>query len=592
MGVLCADGKFIKRHYFIKDHLGNVRMVLTDEQQQDTYPAATLEDGATQVESNYYTINPSDIVTNPPSLPNTYQNNNGNPPFNNNPSSNPTATSQKMYRLNGATGDKTGLGITLRVMSGDNVNIFGKSLWHSNGTQINNNNSLPALDLLGALAGTTVLKNLGHDVTNAITTGGSSVTPGDVTNLLNNVPVPSNKPKAYINWILFDDQFRPVTTSGGFDAVSDNPDQLKAHAQSVPVTKNGYLYVYASNESNQDVFFDNLQVIHNRGPLLEEDHFNMWGLKLAGISANAAGKLINRYKYNGKELQSCEFSDGSGLELYDYGARFYDQQIGRWHKTDGKTELYFGTSPYVYALNQPTHAVDPDGNLVIFINGMHNGDGGKADYWRHDKKSKTGFDTKVMDHFNDHKYLYKDGAMGGTKGVLTGFGLAGGNLYVEDRYAAGANQGKEDAALIIENLARDKSGNITESIKIISHSMGAAFAKGYIQAIVDYVKKNPEITKGLKITEYDFAAFQQNKLKAIDGVPLFQFDNEGDNVVAGILGFITGSKHSKEKGREEKGSNDNVNPNGGHPIMDFMQAILGLSEGTYKVVDGQFVKSN
>jgi len=68
----------------------------------------------------------------------------------------------------------------------------------------------------------------------------------------------------------------------------------------------------------------------------------------------------NRYLCNGKE-----FNDDFDLDWYvypdfigNYGARFYDAQIGRWHSVDPLAERFPFQSTFVYAANSPVKFID------------------------------------------------------------------------------------------------------------------------------------------------------------------------------------------------------------------------------------------
>ena len=68
------------------------------------------------------------------------------------------------------------------------------------------------------------------------------------------------------------------------------------------------------------------------------------------------GTTANKYQYNGKEIQ-----DDFGLYWYDYGARFYDPMVGRWHTIDPMAESYYSFSPFHFSGNNPMKFLDLNG---------------------------------------------------------------------------------------------------------------------------------------------------------------------------------------------------------------------------------------
>lgn len=101
-------------------------------------------------------------------------------------------------------------------------------------------------------------------------------------------------------------------------------------------------------------------VIDETGSIKQEAEYYPFGML---FSDNQGGD--NKYLYNGKEIQDEQLG-GVNLDWYDYGARFYDPALGRWHAQDPASEEYLNQSPYQYVLNNPIILIDPDGQRVKF----------------------------------------------------------------------------------------------------------------------------------------------------------------------------------------------------------------------------------
>lgn len=135
------------------------------------------------------------------------------------------------------------------------------------------------------------------------------------------------------------------------------------------VTDEGRLVAKAGGGFEYEYFIkdhlgnNHLTIKDNNGTalVLEEDHYDPYGMVLDGQSTayTVDPDKKNDYLYNGKELQ-----DELGLDWYDYGARFYDAVLGRWHSVDPLAEKYLSISPYAYVANNPIRFIDPNGKEI------------------------------------------------------------------------------------------------------------------------------------------------------------------------------------------------------------------------------------
>ena len=147
-----------------------------------------------------------------------------------------------------------------------------------------------------------------------------------------------------------------VTTDYCGNVVYENgvPQILLTEVGYVSLTDGKYHYYLKDHQGNNRV------VVDEEGTVEEVNDYYAFG----GLMSTSSRQSVQPYKYNGKELDRK-----GGLDWYDYGARYYDAALGRWHVVDPMAEEYYSLSPYVYCNNNPICNRDEEGKFINNIIG-------------------------------------------------------------------------------------------------------------------------------------------------------------------------------------------------------------------------------
>jgi hypothetical protein len=164
-------------------------------------------------------------------------------------------------------------------------------------------------------------------------------------------------PKGYVRVLVFNADSALVSqqTQQLTSAALNNYEPLRLR---VVVPQDGYVTAYVGNESEVDVYFDDVTVEHRQSLQVQETQYDPMGLELAGLTRNTPGlKPLNQYRWNGKEFQA-----DLGLNWTQLDWRMVDQQLDWLPGVDPEIENgQQSMSPYAFGYDNAVRYNDPDG---------------------------------------------------------------------------------------------------------------------------------------------------------------------------------------------------------------------------------------
>jgi RHS repeat-associated protein len=372
--------------YFLKDHLGNNRVVFSERTTASEYKA-TFETGTQAAEQAAFE---------------NYGNRSNFNLFDHTDAGTTALTYTYSQLLNGGNNSQAGLAKSFEVQAGDVFDLEVYAKYEAPTTTGNNVNAL-ASALIAAFGLNTTSPNPldGQQAYNAFN---STFSAGPY---IGRVPPyeDGSAPKAYLNYILFDENF--ALLDFGFDQISASAQQVGATpfvahdylSLHVKVQKKGYLYIYLSNEQAvmTNVYFDDLKITYHGGVEQVSDYYP-FGLTFNSYSRE--NSVSQDYKYNGKEEQK-----ELNLGWLDYGMRMYQPELGRFFTQDRFAEKYRPISPYQYAANNPVRFIDVNGDSID----IYDNQGALVMTLDDGKKESTGIYFQKTKHKKDGSTVLSDG---------------------------------------------------------------------------------------------------------------------------------------------------------------------------------------
>jgi RHS repeat-associated protein len=278
--------------------------------------------------------------------------------------------------------------------------------------------------------------------------------------------------------LFFDERFNFVQEGSAVMQVGDpGTGNLPLPYNKAP--KNGYCYVYVSNESDINVYFDNIRVTQEHGAIVEENHYYAYGLKIAGISSRKMpdlneGEIKNNHQYQGDYSEMDE-----DIGWNDFDLRSYDPQIGRWMQQDPYDQFASG---YIGMGADPVNNVDPSGGFIeqVLIGAAIGAVAGAL----------------VGSANEDIGEILKGAAIGALVGAAIGAGISL-NLSGVD-WAVTANLGNHGLSLAVQLLPTMGTQQPVKLPPLQQRVVDLINARHYREAYLLILNSDLEINQGLK----------------------------------------------------------------------------------------------